>query len=113
MHNFQCFKCDSNCKTCSGASTKCTSCVNRKYLTFNRTCEKCIETCIYCSFNATHCLGCIEGYDLFENKSCVENIFVKAKNNLINNENITQKLFASSGNKPVILEEAVKLPILM
>ena len=31
-------------------------------------------------------------------------MFVKAENNLINNENITQKLFASSGNKQVILE---------
>ena len=34
----------------------------------------------------------------------VQRIFFKAEKNLVNNENITQKLFASSGNTPVVLE---------
>ena len=38
MYNYQCFKCNSNCKTCSDSETKCLSCNERYYLDSDNKC---------------------------------------------------------------------------
>ena len=101
--NYQCLICNSNCKTCQYDSINCLTCEDGNYLTFDKTCDNCTETCKTCSGSATYCLSCIEDYVLLSNNTCI--YYVNAiELNLVNNENITQKLISVSNKNPIIYE---------
>ena len=57
LYQTNCFRCPSNCITCSSEFT-CTKCVQGRY---GNTCENiCDNTCIDC-VSSTQCIGCIPG----------------------------------------------------
>ena len=61
--------CDSNCLTCSGASTTCTSCHPANYLS-GSVCNPCSANCSYCT-NGTACNTCDTGYTTDASGNCI------------------------------------------
>ena len=56
FYNYQCFKCDSNCKSCKGSFNECSQCFQGKYL-LNNKCLDCNANCKTCK-NETFCTSC-------------------------------------------------------
>ena len=70
LENYQCLKCDDNCKTYSDTNTNSISCNIGYYLSSSNSCEECPNNCKEC-VNENACTSCKDNYFLYNNK-CYE-----------------------------------------